>query len=222
MPLPDSIAGLYDEAGKLRSEFQAHRPAMRALVHYHERAANAALAMTNGDYKVPMIVEIVRKFPVIYGQVAHRRPFVVIWIMRDEDGHRKKHYKFCANIGAAVAFHKQIVDRVPNATIVSRARAYHVPPLLRGKLPKPWLWCPRCCKPRKFVVSGDGSQTFFTMKKEWSDEEGRYVPRERRVRLIECPMCGFTNRDPVMRQSNQPWEVRRFKRGVTRAKRRKK
>jgi hypothetical protein len=65
-------------------------------------------------------------------------------------------------------------------------------------------------------------QEFYAMVKVWSDEKKRYKWVDRKLRLLECQYCGCTNRETVFRRSNQPWEIRKFKRGVRRARRRRK
>jgi hypothetical protein len=110
---------------------------------------------------------------------------------------------------------------VPNATIVSRARAYDVPPELRGKLPPRWYWCPHCMKPRRYERDPE-NRRFDTMKKVWSKEKQRYIWKSRMVYLLVCPVCGLHERNPIFRRSNQPWEVRKFKQGARRARPHKK
>lgn len=172
------------------------------------------MTYSRNGYQPPDSVRIIAKIGYHYGQLGKRFPFAVMWL---KDG--KRYRKRCANIGEAVLVHQKVSPVVPNATIVSLVRSYDIPSDLRGRLPKPWLWCPRCLKPRKFVLDADG-RSFFALKKKWNAEKGRYEWVDRRVAMIFCPMCSCSNKDPVFRRSNQPWETRRFKQGVTRARRR--
>jgi hypothetical protein len=81
-------------------------------------------------------------------------------------------------------------------------------------------WCGYCMAPRRFVRSRP-EQTFTTNKKFWSDDKGRYIWKEVTLAVIECRVCHGTNRDGRFRRNNQPYEIRRFKQGVRRARRRK-
>jgi hypothetical protein len=141
-----------------------------------------------------------------------------MWI-KDSKKYRSKQ----TNLHSAVHLRNRLHDRgVANATVVSLCRTYLIPVELIGKLPRPWLWCPMCMKPRKYRRVGD--ETIFVMKKvEVVDKKGRkgYETKERQVALLRCPMCGLTNRNHAFRVSNQPFEVRRFKPGVTRARRKR-
>jgi len=116
-----------------------------------------------------------------------------------------------------------------HAALVSRQRPYDVPARYRGKFPyrqeykgrtRTWYWCPLCMQPRRFRAV-QPQQEFYAEVKVWSDEKKRYIPKERKLRLLECHYCGCTNHNAVWRRSNQPWEIRKFKRGVRRARRRR-
>jgi hypothetical protein len=109
-----------------------------------------------------------------------------------------------------------------DAAVVVR-NGFDMPVKLRGKFPRKLAgrthyWCPRCMSPRVFRRNG---QEFFAMRKEWNTEKARYEYRDRRLAVLCCTICGLTNRDPKFRRCNQPWEKRKFKRGVRKAKRRK-
>jgi hypothetical protein len=97
---------------------------------------------------------------------------------------------------------------------------FDIPKEFRGKIPAPWKWCPRCMTARHFRPV-QPQETFFASRKEWIDSKARYEYRDRKLRLMHCTVCGLTNRDGIMRRSNQPWEVRVFRRGVRRARRRR-
>jgi hypothetical protein len=76
-------------------------------------------------------------------------------------------------------------------------------------------------QPRRFRAVTPLAE-FYAVVKVWSDEKQQYIPKDRKLRLLECSYCQCTNRETVFRRSNQPWEVRKFKRGARRARRRRK
>lgn len=213
VPLPGTVGEMFD-GPLLKEEFNAHRPAARVLERYQRRSAERALAMSNGEYKIPLGVRVALRSEFFPVQIVHRYPWAVVWFA---DG--KRYRKLQTTLASAVVLHKQLVMDcgVKNATIISRSRGYDIPRELRGRLPSPWKWCPRCMKPKKYQRDPEGATT-HVRRKEWNSEKKRYEFRERKVWLIRCPTCGCTNRDSVFRRSNQPWELRRFKQGVTRAK----
>lgn len=185
------------------------------LARRQRKAVVAAMKLGDDGYKVPRIVMIAYKAgDFIMCQVAQRYPWAVI--AKTDD---KTYVKKCETMLRAVEVHKRWVEKVPNATIVSRVRGYDIPPELRGKLPAGWKWCPRCCKGRKFKPV-EPAQHFYAERKEWDYQLGRYVWKERRLKLLECPLCGCTNRDPIFRRSNQPWEVKRLRAGTVKKTRR--
>jgi hypothetical protein len=207
------MAELYTADGKLLSHYLQHRPAEHAIQRYHKRTGEAVYSQ-NGD--LPVGLQQAVRLPLVWVQIVNRHPWKVMWI-RVVDGKRKKGEKLCTTLGGAILLQRKISSVVPNATVVSRARGYDIPHELRGKLPPRWYWCPRCLKARKYQRDPQGA-TFYTIKKVWSDEKRRYVYKERKIYLLRCPMCSCTNRDPIFRRSNQPWETRRIKRGVTRVR----
>lgn len=218
VPLPKKVSELFDN-GVLKPDYIEHRPAIRALDRYHTRHAERA-AESVEDVGIAQAARL----PFVANQLSHRYPWAVMWIKRDEDGGRKRYKKLCTNLYQAVWFRQRVQDAgVSNATVISRARSYHIPVELIGRLPKPWVWCPHCMKPRKYHRVGD--ETIFAQKKvQVVSKRGvvSYEYRERRVALLACPMCGCTNRNMIYRQSNQPFHKRKFKRGVTRTKSRTK
>jgi hypothetical protein len=126
-----------------------------------------------------------------------------------------------------IATKAQYADK--HASLVSRQRPYDVPAKYRGKFPikRPfrgrqatWYWCPLCMQPRRFRAEKEPHE-FYAMVKTWSDVKGRYVWKDRKLRLLHCVHCGCTNRNDKFRRSNQPWETRKFKRGARRARRRR-
>jgi hypothetical protein len=211
VPLPPTIGELYDEEGKLLPCYVEHQPTKRALQRYHRKTGEAVY-----HERLPIGLRQALHLPLVWVQIVNRYPWKVMWI-RTVDGKRRRGQKLCTSLGGAIYTQQRIAKLVPNATVVSRVRGYDIPSELRGQLPPRWYWCPRCMKPRRYERDADDA-TFFVVKKQWSDEKQRFIWKERKVYLLRCPMCDSTNRDPTFRRSNQPWEIRRFKRGVTRAR----
>lgn len=204
-PRVKKVADVF-ENGRLRGDLQLTD--MEDKLEERQRRA-AKVAVMNGD--VPLGVRVALKQGFTWNQIVKEKPWAVMWLKGG-----KRYVKHCGTLGAAVVTWRKVHAVVPNATIVSRARGYDIPSQLRGKLPKGWRWCPYCMKPRKYRRVGD--ETFYATIKVWDPEKGRYIPKEHKLALMRCPMCRCTNRDPVFRRSNQPWERRKFKRGVRRAK----
>lgn len=215
VPLPRTLGEMYTAEGKLRSEYLEHRPAERAVQRYHMRTGEAV--SSNG--RLPVGLEQALRSPLVWVQIVNRYPWKVMWV-RTVDGKRKRGEQLCASLGGAILVQQQVARKVPNATVVSRTRGYDIPPSLRGKLPPRWYWCPRCMKPRRYVRDPDDA-TFYTIKKVWSAEKQKYIWKERRVYVLRCPMCNCTNRDPIFRRSNQPWEIKHLRNGAGRVSNRK-
>jgi predicted ATPase len=215
VPLPKTVGEMFD-GSVLKAEYNDHRPARRALTRYQERGALAALKMGQDGYKVPYGVKVALASELYHTQIVHRHPWAVVWFSNGKRYAAKK-----TTLVGAVQLHRQLILEYgvlpANATIISRSRGYDIPAKLRGKLPKPWKWCPRCMKPRKFQLHPSG-QTTHVRRKEWSEDYQRYEFKERLVNLLWCPVCKTTHRDPVFRRSNQPWEIRKFRRGARKAK----
>jgi hypothetical protein len=209
VPLPSKVSELF-ENGALRPQYIEHRPATRVLVKYHRRAAEKAPIAVE-DYGIQQAA----RTPLVGNQLAHRCPWAVMWL---KDG--KKYRTKKTNIHDAVHLRNRLHEHgIKNATVVSLCRCYYIPVELIGKLPRPWVWCPMCMKPRKYRRVED--RTIHAIKKEWNESKGRYEEKERLVALLRCPMCGLTNRNTIFRKSNQPFELRRFKQGATRARKRR-
>src|SRR4030095_1497008 len=157
VPLPKRVSGLF-EGTLLKPEYLEHTRATRALARYHRRAAEKA------DISVKDVgIKQAARVPLHPNQLPHRFPWSVMWMKR-VDGKKKRYKKLCTNLYQAVWFRNMLHERgVSNATVVSRARSYHIPVELIGKLPKPWVWCPNCMKPRKYRRVGD--ETIFAQKK---------------------------------------------------------
>jgi len=79
-------------------------------------------------------------------------------------------------------------------------------------------------KPRKYRPALDNRgemQTFYARIKTASPRGG-YEFRDRKLLLMECPLCGNNNRHHVFRRANQPWELIKIPRGKSRMRRRRK
>jgi len=150
-------------------------------------------------------------------------PFYVTW-QSPRTGKRFRKYVMSITAGIhLIATRVQYID--PDACIVSRTVGYHVPPRLRGKFPRHMngvhvYWCPACMDARRFRRV-QPLQEFYAIKKVWSEEKKKYIFTDRKLALLECPLCGTTNRDHRFRTSNQPYEVRKIKKGVRRVKKRR-
>lgn len=175
------------------------------------------------SWQVPVSVQLCLREPLSNSQMNNRLAWYVTWTS-PRTGQRLKKYFMSPWVGIDfIATKAARVD--PHATLVSRTRAYHIPAKYRGKMPykkdgRTWYWCPLCMQPRRFHAVRP-PQEFHGIIKTWSDEKQRYIPKERKLRLLECSYCECTNRDTVFRSSNQPWELRKFKRGARRARRRR-
>lgn len=185
-------------------------------------AVDALLGLSKNGYKVPKNVEFFLQGGFVWNQVAIRYPWAVYVLIPVEGGRPKRKRRRFNNLYEAVEYHSKVMKKYPSSGIVSLARAYELPAEWRfrkEKLPKKWKWCPHCGVFRVFKIVHPREE-FTVLKKVWSDEKQRFIFTERRVALVECQLCGHTNRSPIWRRSNQPWEVRRFKPGVKRARRR--
>lgn len=175
------------------------------------------------SWRVPVSVQLCLSEPLANSQMNNRLAWYVTWISPRTGQRLKKHF-MSPWVGIDFIATKAVrVD--PHAALVSRTRPYHIPAKYRGKMPfkkdgRTWYWCPLCMQPRRFRAVKPRSE-FYAVVKVWSEEKGIYVPKDRKLRLLECPYCECTNRETVFRRSNQPWEVRRFKRGARRARRRR-
>jgi hypothetical protein len=183
------------------------------------------------SWKVPSSMIMCLELPLNNSQMNNRLAWYATWISPKTGERLKKYFMSPWQAVHFVATKAQYVD--PSAAVVSRTRAYDIPAKYRGKLPhkqeregkRPltWYWCPLCMQPRRFrAVRVYGKlQDFHGIVKSWSDEKQTYIPKERKLRLLECSVCECTNRDTIFRRSNQPWEVRKFKKGARRARRRR-
>jgi hypothetical protein len=176
------------------------------------------------SWRVPTTVQLCLKEPLSNSQMNNRLAWYVTWVS-PRTGQRLKKYFMSPWVG--IEFMATKAARVdPHAALVSRTRPYHIPAKYRGKLPhkdangKTWYWCPLCMQPRRFKAVKPAAEFYATVK-VWSEEKQIYIPKDRKLRLLECPYCECTNRETVFRRSNQPWELRKFKRGARRARRRR-
>ena len=199
-----------------------HRRGTHALDHGVYRSADGKYT-----WRVPATVQLCLEEPLSNSQMNNRLAWYVTW---ESPRTRRRLRKYFMSPWAAMEFIATKAARVdPHAALVSRTRPYYIPTKYRGKMPykqehrgklRTWYWCPLCMQPRRFKAVQPATE-FYAMVKMWSDEKARYVWKDRKLRLLECTYCGCTNRESVFRRSNQPWEVRKFKRGARRARRRR-
>ena len=180
------------------------------------------------SWRVPASVVICLEEPLSNSQMNNRLAWYVTWVS-PRTGNRLKKY-FMSPWLAMEFIATKAVHVDPHTALVSRTRPYDVPAKYRGKFPirqeykgrtRTWYWCPLCMQPRRFRAVRP-LQEFYAMVKVWSDEKKRYKWVDRKLRLLECQYCGCTNRETGFRRRNQPWEIRKVKRGVRRARRRRK
>lgn len=171
------------------------------------------------EWKVPYGVKYALTRPLLWAQIASQYPWYVTWVSPKNGKRLKKKFESLAAAVVFVTTRAQHVD--PEAWVISR-HGYDIPPPLRGKLPHKKLgyWCP-CCMTNRKMYAQVPEATFSALKKVWDPDKRQYVYKQRQLRVLKCKVCGTTNRDAKFRRSNQPWEVRKFKRGVTRARKRR-
>jgi hypothetical protein len=198
----------------VKAEYASAVDRIAAGVHRRAQAKLSAKVkeMSENGYELTPGLKQAMRMPLIHSQLSHRFPWGIIFI--DENGRRKRlRYQF---LSQAILFHSRFHLAFPeahDATVVSLIRGYNVPAKYRGRLPKPWKWCPYCMKPRKYkpALDRDGNkQVFFANVKTWNNTKKIYEYRDRKLLLMECPLCRHTNRDHVFRRANQPWELIRI------------
>lgn len=201
--------------GKLQGKY-IHTTVEEKLVRRQKRLAEkAAKGRFREGYTIPKNIAYILEHDMVWSQIVHEKPWAVYVLI---DGKRRR--KRFNNLWSAVQFHSEVTKKHPSAGIVSLAKAYELPAewrLKRDKLPAKWKWCPRCVTFRVFHRV-DPPQRFEAEVKKWSETKGRYIWTYRSLWLTECQLCGHTNRDPAFRRSNQPFELRRIKKGVHRVK----
>lgn len=175
------------------------------------------------EWKIPYGLREALHQPLHRAQIVSQHPFYVTWVSPKTGRRLKKYFGTMPRAIEFIAEKAQYVD--PDATVVARHHV-DIPAKLRGKFPrrmsdgKFYYWCVHCLQPRRFrrTYFNGKAITFFTLKKFWNEEKGRYDWKDVTLAVLECPVCGGTNRDHVFRRSNQPFEIRRFKQGVRRAR----
>lgn len=200
--------------GKLRSEFLHTNIEEKLMARQLRLATDTVLGLSDNGYKVPRSINVFIDGGIVWNQVMQEKPWAVIVL---KDGKRKR--KRFNNLYEAVSFHKKIHTRYPSSGVVSLSHSYDIPQRWRftkEKLPKKYKWCPRCANFRIFRRAYP-EQKFNTNVKV-KKASGKYEWTERWLWVTECQLCGCTNRDPVMRRSNLPYDVRKIKRGVRRVK----
>ena len=217
-PRIKSVDKAYD-GEKLRSEFVGTDMEDKLMQRQRAKAVDAILSLSQNGYKVPKNVEFFLQGGFVWNQIAQRRPWAVYVLMGTSNGTKRKRKRF-NNLYDAVRYHRQIRVKYPNSGIVSLAQSYELPAewrLRKAKLPAKFKWCPHCGTFRVFKVKEPREQ-FSVLKKRWSTTKERYEWVQRQVYVIECQLCGHNNRSPIWRRSNQPWELRKIKRGVKKIK----
>lgn len=171
---------------------------------------------TTHEWKPPLGIRLALSHKLTRPHIVNAQPWYVTFHYK---GKRVK--KYFQSLACAVIYiteKAQYVD--PHASIVSRY-GYDIPAKLRGRIPRPWKWCPCCLNARKYHRS-PLQETFFRSVKVWSEEKERFIWKERKLWLTECPTCGLTNRNHIFRRSNQPWHIRRLGSRTRLVKKRKK
>lgn len=228
-PRPASVEDLF-EGTKLKRQFmtdpvyawfQKRHTKVRSLI---DKEGVYTTKDGEHEWKVPYGLRMALVEPLKYTQVVNKYPFYVTWVSPKTGKRLIKYFMSIPHAVDFIAAKAQYVDS--QACVVSR-HGYYIPRKLMGKFPRKMgdpprvhYWCPRCMAPRRFRrLEGE---TFFTMKKEWSNDKMRYEWKDRELALLCCVFCGISNRDPKFRASNQPLEIRRIKPKVRRVRNRRK
>ena len=159
-------------------------------------------------YKLTPGLRQAMHLPMEHQQAAHKFPWAIIVPF---GGGKRKQLRF-SFLSEAIHAHSDLIEKYPAATIVSRNRGYDIPTHYRGRLPRPWKWCPWCMKPRKYkpLLTPTGErQTFYHI----------VGGGERHLLLMASPVCGQNNRHYMFRRSNQPWRLTKVPKGRKRLKR---
>jgi len=218
------ISDLYGEGstGRLMQGKWGESKKVQGLIRERHRRygkyidADGYFNASNGDtWKVPYGVRLCLRRSLVSGQITVQYPWAVTWKSPRTGKRARKHFATPYGAFDFIATTAQYVDS--RAAIISRGVGYDIPARLRGIIPHPWKWCPRCMTARRFKVVYP-EQHFYALRKEWNSEKQRYDWNERKLRILQCELCGCTNRDSKMRRSNQPFEVRRIKQGVRRVR----
>jgi hypothetical protein len=175
-------------------------------------------------WKVPYGIRYYMRKPIRRHQMILLHPWYVTWKSPKTGKRLRKNFTTLPGALHFITTRAQYVD--PDASVVAKI-GYDIPPKWRGRIPKPYKWCPCCLQPRKFYRLRPEEDFFAMVKVPSEDNRGNthdargkriYDWTERRLPVLYCKFCGITNRNHNYRRSNQPWEVRKFKKGVTRAK----
>jgi len=222
-PTPQSVEELYAEKS-LKPEHNTERT-HAWLQRRHKKVAayigaDGVYRHGEHEWKVPLGLRDALQRPLNYTQMVHKYPWFVTWLSPKSGKRCRKYFMSAPHAIIWVAELAQYSD--PQATVVSR-HGYHAPTKLLGKFPRQWqghyqYWCPRCMQPQRFRRTGE---EFYAQRKAWNEDKGRYEFIERKLALLACTICGISNRDAKFRASNQPVEVRKFRSGVSRARRRR-
>lgn len=216
-PKVTTVSALYKE-GRLRSEFQITDVEDKLIRRQADLAQRALVELRNG-YQPPRNITWILDQGFVWTQIANEHPWAVMWIKKDGSRGRKRFN----NLYAAIAWHRRAVKKNHTARIVSRGRAYDIPRDLRLKkdrLPKKFKWCPFCADFRVYRKVYPLEQFYAMVKVRGIDKKGdpKWEWKERKLWLTECQLCGNTNRNPVYRRSNQPWNLIVVKAGKRRTK----
>jgi len=180
-----------------------------------ERIALAALMQGTKKYTVPKNIQIFVDQGFVWNQIAVEKPWAVYVLI----GGRRKRKRFNSLLDA-ILFHKKISKKHPSSGIVSLCHGYEMPHewfMKKDKLPARFKWCPHCAAFRVFRRS-QPPQQIYAMVKRWNETKQQYEYVDRKLWLTECQLCGHNSRSTVFRRMNQPYEIRRIKKGVRRVK----
>lgn len=201
------------QEGRLRPEFLDTDMEAKLMALQRKLALDAVNKLSSKKYPIPKNVHVFVDQGFAWNQIAHEKPWAVYILTQ---GHRKR--KRFNNLREAIEFHKRCYKQQLSCGIVSLCRAYALPSDLRLKkdgYPDKFKWCPYCAEFRVFKRSHP-DQFFFAQIKTWDTKNDRWIFPERRLYLMECQLCGHTNRNEAFRRANQPYQVRTIKPRKTR------
>lgn len=214
-PRVDDVADAYNERGQLRPEFLDTDLEAKLMVLQRKLALDAVNKLSSKKYPIPKNVHVFVAQGFAWNQIAHEKPWAV-YVLRDG---KRKRLRF-NNLREAIIFHKKCYKQGLSCGIVSLCRAYALPEDLRfkkDKYPDRFKWCPNCAEFRVFTRVRPEA-FFFSLIKTWDDKDQRFIFPERKIYVMECQLCGNTNRSEHYRRANQPYEVRTIKPRKTRVK----
>jgi hypothetical protein len=178
------------------------------------------------EWKVPYGVRMAFREQLVFSQIASKYPFFVQWTSPKTGKRLRKNFP---SLGSACRFIATKAQYVDSEAFVVVKLGFYIPTKLMGKSPRRarsgrlLYWCPRCMQPRRFRRTG---KIFYGRKKfkvldRLGNWHGQYEFRDVKLAELTCTHCGITNQNHKFRSSNQPLEKRKFKQGVTRARRRR-